>query len=732
MTRIFIIFSIVLGAWFFWVGQAVASVQVVWPNGGECLTVGVQYKTIEVDFHDAHSEDHVAIYYRTDGTQPAHLENPVLKHPLMVSIWTSPGWTPDSGDITETGRIWAQGHLTNHTSTGNWDDSDADFAVRADCGGGGNGGIVSGGGTIAYRPEITITSPKEKDAFGNIVEIVYKATDENDSIEGQTRLGLGNNPVSIFYAEAQDIFSIRKKKLIVKDMPALGSYKWDVADIPAGDTYMIVIEAVDNSSERGQAISGPFSIDHTIPVASVYSEGAIISWKTLERKFSFVEYGVTSTSYTTQSDFYPALSTDHYAVLSGLEASTTYYFRMVTGRPFVEKERSDEFSFTTLPPGDTTRPWSVTGEFGVPGASTTLLAWTNPPAPYFSDIGINRRDDQFPRHPKDGITMFRSTEPYFRDGALINGTTYYYSIFSFGGLDDYSLPIMVALTPQEDLPEALFSPAEEVRATTTLPRIRFPSSDASENEITLSWKNPDDPNFLGIHIVRNDESLPGNPFDGKTIFRGREQSFIDSGLEAGKRFFYGLFAFNWDNIFSPAAFITDETLVSPVAITTEVSIIAATTTPAVATTTEGIIDTVQAQFIVIQNKIAELKQKIQNLFADVEDIRKTAIRERLGIKGKIHIVGVKPDGFYPKIITISSGDTIVWVNNTRGFYTWPASNVHDTHFLYPEYGGCINSLFDACRSVGLGEDYSFTFTRIGAFGFHDHLHPTNTGKIIIE
>jgi len=110
---------------FFFAFNAHAAVSMVLPNGSECLTVGQAYViTITSD------ADHVALYYRTDGIQPTHLDASEIKHPLNQTTWS---WTPGSGDISEVGIVWVEGHLNNHNTNGEWDDSDAVFSIRTDC-----------------------------------------------------------------------------------------------------------------------------------------------------------------------------------------------------------------------------------------------------------------------------------------------------------------------------------------------------------------------------------------------------------------------------------------------------------------------------------------------------------------------------------------------------------------------------------------------------------------------
>ena len=83
---------------------------------------------------------------------------------------------------------------------------------------------------------------------------------------------------------------------------------------------------------------------------------------------------------------------------------------------------------------------------------------------------------------------------------------------------------------------------------------------------------------------------------------------------------------------------------------------------------------------------------------------------------------ITDSGFSPDSITIKPGTTVTWINEGEGEH-WPASNFHPTHEIYPEGGGCIGSMLDACRGLKKGESYSFTFNKLGAWGIHDHLYP---------
>lgn len=87
-----------------------------------------------------------------------------------------------------------------------------------------------------------------------------------------------------------------------------------------------------------------------------------------------------------------------------------------------------------------------------------------------------------------------------------------------------------------------------------------------------------------------------------------------------------------------------------------------------------------------------------------------------------HTMRFTGDGYEPRDITIKVGDTIEFVNESSQDM-WPASNVHPTHELYPE--------FDAQQALAPGDSWQFTFDEAGTWGYHDHLNSRITGTITV-
>jgi len=86
------------------------------------------------------------------------------------------------------------------------------------------------------------------------------------------------------------------------------------------------------------------------------------------------------------------------------------------------------------------------------------------------------------------------------------------------------------------------------------------------------------------------------------------------------------------------------------------------------------------------------------------------------------VITLTENGYEPSEVSIRKGETVTF-KNTTGKLFWPASNLHPSHGIYPE--------FDPLEPVAAGDSWSFTFTNIGAWKFHDHLAPYYTGVITV-
>lgn len=86
-------------------------------------------------------------------------------------------------------------------------------------------------------------------------------------------------------------------------------------------------------------------------------------------------------------------------------------------------------------------------------------------------------------------------------------------------------------------------------------------------------------------------------------------------------------------------------------------------------------------------------------------------------------VNISGSGFTPSTVTISSGDTVKWVNNDSKSH-WPATDPHPQHTGY--------SGFDSKPGISSGSSWSFKFNNKGTWNYHDHLFSSKTGTIIVN
>lgn len=88
-----------------------------------------------------------------------------------------------------------------------------------------------------------------------------------------------------------------------------------------------------------------------------------------------------------------------------------------------------------------------------------------------------------------------------------------------------------------------------------------------------------------------------------------------------------------------------------------------------------------------------------------------------------HTIVITSNGYFTQNISIDKEETIIFKNEDKKDH-WPASNIHPTHQIYPE--------FDPLKPIKPGESWSFKFTKPGEWKYHDHLYPQITGVIIVK
>lgn len=87
------------------------------------------------------------------------------------------------------------------------------------------------------------------------------------------------------------------------------------------------------------------------------------------------------------------------------------------------------------------------------------------------------------------------------------------------------------------------------------------------------------------------------------------------------------------------------------------------------------------------------------------------------------VVKMYDGNFDPETLSVKKCTKVTFKNESTES-RWPASNIHPTHGIYPE--------FDPQRTIEPGKEWSFVFDKVGNWKYHDHLYPTIRGVISVS
>lgn len=136
-------------------------------------------------------------------------------------------------------------------------------------------------------------------------------------------------------------------------------------------------------------------------------------------------------------------------------------------------------------------------------------------------------------------------------------------------------------------------------------------------------------------------------------------------------------------------------------------------------------------FFVFKPKTQQTQQQNQSTTS-----QSTQSENNTQVTGESATIRVTSNGFEPNSLTIQKGTKVIFKNeDTKD--RWPASAMHPTHTRYPGSGieKCDTpeekNIFDACRGIAPNGEYSFTFNSVGDWNYHDHLNPSEVGRITV-
>jgi glucose/arabinose dehydrogenase len=157
-----------------------------------------------------------------------------------------------------------------------------------------------------------------------------------------------------------------------------------LSGLTANTLYHYRVKSKDAASNLATSADFTFTTapppDTTPPVISSVTAGsithltAVITWVTDEAATSQVEYGLT-TAYGSSTTLTMALATTHSQTLMNLSPNTLYNYRVLSRDAAGNLATSDNFTFTTGPPPDTTPPVISAVTASNVGTTTATISW---------------------------------------------------------------------------------------------------------------------------------------------------------------------------------------------------------------------------------------------------------------------------------------------------------------------------------------------------------------------
>jgi hypothetical protein len=137
--------------------------------------------------------------------------------------------------------------------------------------------------------------------------------------------------------------------------------------------------------------------------------------------------------------------TSHNFSLTNLKDQTKYYYKTTCND--ASGSAMALGNFTTIIKPDTTPPQNVSGLTAIAGNGQVILSWVNPTDTDFDGVIIKRSDVFYPTSRTDGILVYDGKQETITDTGLINDKKYYYIVFSYDKIPNYSSGAITTATP---------------------------------------------------------------------------------------------------------------------------------------------------------------------------------------------------------------------------------------------------------------------------------------------
>jgi peptidoglycan hydrolase-like protein with peptidoglycan-binding domain len=253
------------------------------------------------------------------------------------------------------------------------------------------------------------------------------------------------------------------------------NYDFRVVSTPIGGVA-VTSNVYDFNTLAVPVVVDPAANILSVSASSTNTTNESISWTTDEGTIGSIEYGLDTTYGNTASSTQSSLQTSDELTLSSLLPATTYHFRVKAVDAADNITYSEDHTFTTTGTlvvnpvenisvgsgGGAACSIDCNGNAGtfspsvptpdvitVSGVdSQVVFTLNNPQTPDFAGTIIVRDSGTYPNLETNGQVIYEGNSQTFTDTNVQNGTTYYYSVYSYNGSGGYSNPLHVSTAPQ--------------------------------------------------------------------------------------------------------------------------------------------------------------------------------------------------------------------------------------------------------------------------------------------
>lgn len=97
-----------------------------------------------------------------------------------------------------------------------------------------------------------------------------------------------------------------------------------------------------------------------------------------------------------------------------------------------------------------------------------------------------------------------------------------------------------------------------------------------------------------------------------------------------------------------------------------------------------------------------------------------------------YVISYTDAGFEPAMLTIKSGETVRFTNNSSKPLLWVAATGASGKVYPDQKGECGDSAFDSCATLEGGQFWQFTFTTTGTWSYKNNADTSKTGTILVQ